>query len=205
MGGPSNKPGPGSGSDSQPAAATAEPVVLPPNVSIYSGPAHQRLLGATLFTRLATTLGADNGDRLGSALKGNDGAEDLAAFCHVHQHNVVLIFDGAPQPQEHQRQPGGDPEDEADAHHEHFRAVCLRLKDSDISLDYGACRFDVRTSLEAGFQTEGLSGDAVLLVDLMEQGQDSDDDDDDDSEGDADFDFAAAGLEGGTVETDLQT
>lgn len=116
---------------------TEREVSLPPNVSIYVGPNSEGLLRASIFTRLVTTV--QDPAKLGAALGSN-----CATFCHQYQ-NVVLIFD-----------------DDLEPHHEHFRQVCLRLKDNgDLGLDYGRCIFDVGSSLQAGFQMDRLQGGAI--------------------------------------------
>ncbi|KAI0864297.1 hypothetical protein F4860DRAFT_465781 [Xylaria cubensis] len=116
---------------------TEREVSLPPNVSIYAGPSSAGLLRASIFTRLVTTV--QDPAKLAAAL-----GSDCATFCHQYQ-NVVLIFD-----------------EDLDPHHEHFRQVCLRLKDNgDLGLDYGRCIFDVGSSLHAGFQMEKLQGGAI--------------------------------------------
>lgn len=113
-------------------------VELPENVSIYAGPNSSGLLSATLFTRLVTT--APDTQKLADALA----SSNVATFTHQHK-KTVLIFD-----------------DDQDTHHEHFRQVCLCLKDNDdIGLEYGQCAFDAGTALEAGFQTDQLDGGSV--------------------------------------------
>ncbi|KAI1264760.1 hypothetical protein F5Y18DRAFT_389979 [Xylariaceae sp. FL1019] len=142
------------------ASATGREVSLPPNVSIYTGPSGAQLLRASLFTRLATTV--QEPAQLATAL-----GPDCAAFCHQHQ-NVVLIFD-----------------EDLDTHHEHFRQVCLQLKEhGDLGLEYGRCIFDAATSLGAGFQMDQLQGGDVMIVDLQDY-NDEESDDDDDEEDDA--------------------
>ncbi|KAI1174798.1 hypothetical protein F4777DRAFT_552502 [Nemania sp. FL0916] len=123
-----------------PEGPTAErEVSLPPNVSIYAGPSGAELLRASLFTRLVTTLhGQAQLAQLAAALA------DCATFCHQHQ-NIVLVFD-----------------EDLNTHHEHFRQVCLRLKDNgNIGLDYGRCIFDAGSSLQAGYQMDKLQGGTV--------------------------------------------
>ncbi|TRX92001.1 hypothetical protein FHL15_007098 [Xylaria flabelliformis] len=139
---------------------TEREVSLPPNVSIYTGPSSAGLLRASIFTRLVTTV--QDPAELAAAL-----GSDCATFCHQHQ-NVVLIFD-----------------EDLNPHHEHFREVCLRLKDNgDLGLDYGRCIFDVGSSLHAGFQMDKLQGGAVMVVDLQDR-DDDDREDDSDAEDDA--------------------
>ena len=116
---------------------TEREVSLPPNVSIYAGPSSAELLHASIFTRLVTTV--QDWAQLAAAL-----GSDCATFCHQYQ-NIVLVFDK-----------------NLDTHHEHFRQVCLRLKDNgDLGLDYGRCIFDADSSLQAGFQMDKLQGGAV--------------------------------------------
>lgn len=113
-------------------------VQLPPNVSIYSGPSSAQLLQAKVFTRLVTT--APDPAKLAVALAG----DDCATFCHQHQKSV-LIFD-----------------EELDTHHEHFRRVCLLLKEhGDVGLEFGRCVFDAQTALQAGFQMDQLNDGAI--------------------------------------------
>lgn len=58
----------------------------------------------------------------------------------------MLIFDGGED----------DKEKLQDRHHEHFREVCLLLKDADIGVQYGRCVFDAGSALAAGFQLDKL-------------------------------------------------
>lgn len=143
---------------------------LPPNVSIFSPSAPtaaKALLHGQIFTRL--TAGAQTEPaQLLAALKNNQKFDDHETFCLCHQ-NIILIFDS---------DAGG--KNLQDSHHEHFRAVCLALKDEDISLDVGGCISDVSTVLEAGFQLDDMSGGSVLVIDLM-AGDDSSDEDEDES------------------------
>ena len=115
-------------------------VELPENVSIYTGPNGGLLLNGHLFTRLVTTV--SDARTLSRAL-----ASDAAFPAFSHQHGTsVLLFDGHDQ----------------DRHHEHFRQVCLCLKDhADIGLAFGQCVFDASTVVEAGFQTDRLNGGAI--------------------------------------------
>ena len=83
----------------------------------------------------------------------------------THQ-NAVLVFDG-----------GAEGDELEDLHHEHFRAVCLALKDADIGLDVAKCVHDSNDVLQAGFQLDSLKNGSVLVIDLMHA-----DDEDDDSE-----------------------
>lgn len=73
---------------------------------------------------------------------------------------------------------------DADAHHEHVRAVCLALRDADLGLDIAGCVFDAAGSVAAGVQMERLSGGGVMVVDIMGGGDDEEDDEDDDSDED---------------------
>lgn len=119
--------------------ASPVPVELPGNVSIYDGSNSKGLLAAKVFTRLVTTASTE--DQLADALSSGD---DFDSFCHQHDRSI-LIFD-----------------DELDAHHEHFRQVCLRLKDNgDIGVEYAACVFDAAEALGAGFQMDELESGAV--------------------------------------------
>jgi hypothetical protein len=119
-----------------------EPVTLPPNVSIYTGPSIAQLLQAKLFTRIETPVAQQA--KLATAL-----GSSCAAFSFQHQ-NVVIIFD-----------------DEQDTHHEHFREVCLRLKDHDLGVEFGRCVFDAESALQAGIQLEVLNSNAVCMSHLM--------------------------------------
>ncbi|KAI0544204.1 hypothetical protein F4679DRAFT_589759 [Xylaria curta] len=153
---------------------TEREVSLPPNVSIYAGPSSARLLRASIFTRLVTTV--PDPAKLAAAL-----GSDCATFCHQYQ-NVVLIFD-----------------EDLDTHHEHFRQVCLHLKDNgDLGLDYGRCIFDVGSYLHAGFQMDKLQGGAIMVVDLQDR-DDDDREDDSDAEDDASLLAALGEPVGGAV------
>lgn len=66
-------------------------------------------------------------------------------------------------------------------HHEHFRAVCLALKDADIGLDVAKCVHDARDVLQAGFQLDAIKNGSVLVIDLM-HAEDEDDSDEQDDE-----------------------
>lgn len=91
---------------------------------------------------------------------------------------------------------GGDVKD---AHHEHVRAVCLALKDADMSLSIAGCVFDAEEVLKAGFQLDRLSRGSVMVVDLMSD-EDDDDDEEDDSGDDEDVEaFLMGGQTGGVV------
>jgi hypothetical protein len=118
-------------------------VTLPPNVSIYSSAHAQSFLNAKLFTRLSTTV--KDPASLASALGG-----DCKSFCVQHKESLI-IFNAS----------------DLDAHHEHFRAVCLKLKEADLGVDYGGCVFDAGSILAAGFQVDTLSDGAVSKFYLL--------------------------------------
>jgi hypothetical protein len=171
-----------SGNGSSAAAPT-----LPPNVCIFApadAGAVKALLGGRIFTRLVVSAATEPAD-LAAALQGRPEIGD--AYCLRHR-NVVLLFDG------------GAEEDEGfeDAHHEHFRLVCLALKDRNIGLDVAGCVFDAPDVLQAGFQLDELSGGAVLVIDLM-----GGDDDDSDSDSDDDDSAAQTFLMGGDSNTTM--
>lgn len=162
---------------------------LPPNVLIFAPkkPAGaDALLHGRLFTRLATTASTDP-VRLAAAVRKAD-AE--GSFCLAFR-GGVLLFDGAAGAGD------GDEidDDTTNAHHEHFRAVCLALKDADIDLDVAGCIFDARGVLKAGFQLDVLRPGNVLVIDLM-GGEDEDSDDDDE-----DAEASLAALVGGSETT----
>ena len=94
----------------------------------------------------------------------NDALKGHGSYCLAHD-KVALIFDAADGP------------DTEDVHHEHFRLVCLALKDHDITLDVAGCIFDVKDVLQAGFQLDSINPTSVIVIDLM-AGQDDDDSDD---------------------------
>ncbi|EFQ30448.1 uncharacterized protein GLRG_05592 [Colletotrichum graminicola M1.001] len=154
--------------DSSAAKGSSVPV-LPPNVTIFS-PAKpstaEALLNGRIFTRLTANAQAEP-LKLVAALKDASRHAVDDTFCFSHG-NVVLIFDAE-----------RDGVDVTDAHHEHFRQVCLALKDADISLDVAGCVFDSPSALQAGFQLDTLSSGSILVIDLM-GGDDQDSDDDDD-------------------------
>lgn len=167
-----NKNVPQSGKEANPQAAPSKPA-LPPNVSIFSPKDHSAsnaVLNGHIFSRL-TTSSQTEPSRLASALKASPGVSE--AFCLTHG-PAVLVFDA--------EQPGVDLKD---SHHEHVRAVCLALKDADISLSISGCVFDAGEVVKAGFQLDGLSRGSVMVVDLMHEeddGSDSDSGDDEDAE-----------------------
>jgi hypothetical protein len=113
-----------------------KPAALPRNVSLYTGQSKSELLQATLFTRLATTV--EDHAILNAAM-----GSECAKFCIQH-HNILIIF-------------GND----QDAHHEHFRMVCLKLKEHDFGIQYGGCVFDATSALQAGFQLDGLNENTI--------------------------------------------
>ncbi|RSL94916.1 hypothetical protein CEP52_012370 [Fusarium oligoseptatum] len=142
---------------------------LPANVCILSPKktsAVNALLSARLFTRLVASSSTKPA-KLAAAIKSYQGADE--SFCLVHG-NAVLIFDGGE---------GDKKSDEVeDDHHEHFRIVCLALKEHDIGLDVAGCIHDASNALEAGFQLDKLNDGAALVIDLVEVEEDSDDDED---------------------------
>lgn len=164
---------------------------LPPNVSIFSPsePTGARnLLSGRVFTRLTVSSGVEHGtERLASALKVAD-AKGAFSFAHGR---AALVFDG-----------GEGEEEEAvmDEHHEHVRVVCLALRDADLGLDIAGCVFDAREVVRSGFQVEGLSGGAVMVVDIMggEDGDDEEEGEDDDEDGDLE-DLLKGGVSGEVV------
>ncbi|KAH8195714.1 hypothetical protein TruAng_010117 [Truncatella angustata] len=171
-------------------ARDAQPSVpaLPPNVSIFSPTdpnAAKTLLSSRIFTRLSISAQTEPA-QLTAALKNPARPEISEAFCLSHG-NAVLIFDG-----------GSEGSDLEDSHHEHFRLVCLALKDADISLDVAGCVFDTADVLQAGFQLDTLSSGSVLVIDLMSGGDDdsSDEDEDDNSTGQG---FLMSGDSGATI------
>lgn len=177
------------GNTSTPASNT-QPPTLPPNVSIFSprDPASAEvLLRGRVFTRLAISAQTDP-STLEAALRANPAVEQ--SFCLSHQ-NAVLVFDAVQDgvihdDDDNDDKKNGQDDEVKDAHHEHVRAVCLALKDADLSLDIAGCVFDAADALQAGFQFDKLSSGAVLVIDLM-----SGEDDDDDS--DSDLDILAGG------------
>ena len=148
------------------------PPTLPPNVAIFSPKqpaAVQSLLSAKLFTRLVVST-STSPEQLKQALAKVD-----EGFSLSHR-NAVLIFDGGQ----------GDAEALEDRHHDHFRVVCLALKDADIGLSFAKCVFDATEALQAGFQLDGFSKAAALVIDLMEEDEeDSEDEEDEDGDEDA--------------------
>ncbi|KAJ4346946.1 uncharacterized protein N0V89_010879 [Didymosphaeria variabile] len=143
---------------------------LPPNVTIFaprSPQAAQNLLQARLFTRLSASASTTR-DQL---LKASNSHSKLNETFYLSHGNAILIFDG-----------GKEGVELEDAHHEHFRAVCLALKDADIGLDVAKCVHDAEDVLQAGFQIDAMKDGSVLVIDLMHAEADDDDDDDSDEE-----------------------
>lgn len=152
--------------------------VLPHNVTIFSPTSPEsakNLLSGRIFTKLASTA-STTASQLSSALATITPKEDRETFCLPFRKGI-LIFDGAG--------PETNREELTDAHHEHFRQVCLALKDADINLDFSACIFDADEALKAGFQLDAMSQGAVLMIDLMDAGDDDEDDSDDDEDDEA--------------------
>lgn len=147
---------------------------LPPNVSIFSPKdpsASKAVLNGRIFSRLTTSSQTEPSQLAAALDKASPGVSE--AFCLTHG-GAILVFDT--------EQPGVDLKD---SHHEHVRAVCLALKDADISLSISGCVFDAAEAVKAGFQLDGLSRGAVMVVDLMheeDEGSDSDSGDDEDAE-----------------------
>ena len=140
---------------------------LPHNVLIFSpedSSSANALLKGRIFTKLATT-NRTTSEQLLAAVEKVAPKETRESFCLPFRKGI-LIFDGA------------DPETEqeklTDEHHEHFREVCLALKDADINLDFSACIFDADQILKAGFQLDAMSQGAVLVIDLMDSGDEDD-------------------------------
>lgn len=99
------------------------------------------------------------------------------SYCLLHPGSgSILIFDAE-----------AEGKDLKDAHHEHFRLVCLALKDGDVGLRVAGCVHDVGSVLKAGFQLEELSDGSVMVVDLMGGEEDDDDDEDEDEDGEIEF------------------
>ncbi|KAF3767320.1 hypothetical protein M406DRAFT_69475 [Cryphonectria parasitica EP155] len=162
-----------------PSKSTSQPPTLPPNVSIFSPQdklASKTLLEARIFTRLTVSEQTDP-SQLAKALAASRDVNQ--GFCLSHG-NVALVFD-AEQQQQQQQQEEEEEEKVKDAHHEHVRAVCLALKDRDIGLDIAGCVFDASGALQAGFQFDRLSDGAVLVIDLMGNGDDDDDSSDEEA------------------------
>ena len=148
---------------------------LPHNVLIFSPSspdAAKALLNGRIFTKLAATP-RTTPEQLAAVVQKITPKESREKFCLPFRKGI-LIFDGA--------DPETKQEKLTDEHHEHFREVCLALKDADINLDFSACIFDADQILKAGFQLDAMSQGAVLVIDLMDGGDDDDDDSDDEDE-----------------------
>ncbi|KAF4344545.1 hypothetical protein FBEOM_1513 [Fusarium beomiforme] len=136
---------------------------LPPNVIIFNpknSSSVDALLNARVFTRLVASSSCTP-TKL-AAIKKYPGVQE--DFCLIHR-NAVLIFDG-----------GDDQAQVEDAHHEHFRVVCLALKENDIGLDVAGCIHDATDALAAGFQLDKLNDKAALVIDLVAEEEDSEED-----------------------------
>ncbi|EWY99872.1 hypothetical protein IWW34DRAFT_104480 [Fusarium oxysporum f. sp. albedinis] len=138
----------------------SETPALPPNVIIFtpkSPSSVNALLNARIFTRLVASSSCTPAKL--AAVKKYPGVQE--DFCLIHR-NAVLIFDGG---------------DDEDVHHEHFRVICLALKEHDIGLDVAGCIHDATDALAAGFQLDKLNDKAALVIDLVVE-EDSDEDSD---------------------------
>lgn len=172
-------------SDKGSASASSSGPTLPPNVSIFSPlnpTASKALLNGRIFTRLAVSAQTEPA-QLAVVLKESPKVTD--GFCLSHR-NAILVFDG-------EVDGGGDAKD---AHHEHVRAVCLALKDADMSLSIAGCVFDAEDVLKAGFQLDALSRGSVMVIDLMSEDDNDSDDSGDDEDAEA---FLMGGETGGVV------
>jgi hypothetical protein len=141
--------------------------MLPPNVTIFSPKdpeVAQTLLKARLFTRLSASA-STSPEQLSKALSSHSGIGETFYFSHGQ---AILIFDAE-----------SDGVELEDAHHEHFRAVCLALKDADIGLDVAKCVHDAESVLQAGFQLDVMKDGSVLVIDLMHAEADEDEDSED--------------------------
>jgi len=148
---------------------------LPHNVLIFSpenSSSANALLNGRIFTKLATTTRTTPEEILVAVGKISS-TENRERFCLPFRKGI-LIFDGDDAELEQ--------EELTDVHHEHFRQVCLALKDSDINLDFSACIFDADDVLKAGFQLDAMSKGAVLVIDLMDAGDDESDNDEDEDD-----------------------
>lgn len=168
---------------------------LPPNVLIFSpesADAANALLNGRIYTKLATTA-RTTPEHLAAAVEKIAPKGNRESFCLPFRKGI-LIFDNAG--------PEIDQEKLTDAHHEHFRQVCLALKDADINLDFSACIFDADSILKAGFQLDAMSRGSVLVIDLMDGGKEDDEDDSDDDDEDDEATEASlnALVSGNTVE-----
>lgn len=138
---------------------------LPPNVSIFSPrnkAVSKALLEGQIFSRLTVSSQTDP-SKLTEALNAILAVNH--PYCLIHD-KAILVFDAEEE--------GLD--DVQDAHHEHVRAVCLALKDGDIGLDIAGCVFDAAGSIQAGFQFDQLSDGAVMVVDIMDGGDEDSED-----------------------------
>jgi hypothetical protein len=165
---------------------------LPHNVLIFSptnSDSANALLKGRMFTKLATTSRTTSAQLL-AAVESIAPKEDREKFCLPFRKGI-LIFDGA--------DPEMEQEELTDVHHEHFRQACLALKDSDINLDFSACIFDADDVLKAGFQLDAMSKGAVLVIDLMDAGDDDESDSDDEDEDDEVTEASLNALVGGNT------
>lgn len=140
---------------------------LPPNVSIFSPKnkaVSRALLEGQIFSRL-TVSSQTEPSKLTEALKAILAVKQPYFLIH---NKALLVFDAEEE----------EVDDVKDAHHEHVRAVCLALKDADIGLDIAGCVFDAAGSIQAGFQFDQLSDGAVMVVDIMDGGDEDSDDED---------------------------
>ncbi|KIW04063.1 uncharacterized protein PV09_04881 [Verruconis gallopava] len=147
------------------------PPSLPPNVYIFSpttAGTTKALLNGSIFTRLCVSSQVPPG-RLASALRSERQRKINESFC-LSYNNVILIFDAH-----------ADDKDLLDTHHEHFRDVCLALKDHDISLDIAGCVFDAPNVVQAGFQLDELSSGSILVINIL-NGSNEDESDEEDEE-----------------------
>ncbi|KAF9733373.1 hypothetical protein PMIN06_005965 [Paraphaeosphaeria minitans] len=148
--------------------------ILPPNVTIFtpSSPSTaQSLLQARRFTRLSASA-STSPEQLSKALRSRAGLDETFYFSHGR---AILIFDGGSGK-------GGGDADLDDAHHEHFRLVCLAFKDADIGLDVAKCVHDAESVLQAGYQLDAMKDGSVLIIDLMHAEKEDDDEDDSEDE-----------------------
>ena len=139
---------------------------LPTNVTIFSPSkplSAKSLLNGHIFTRLSLSSNASP-----SPLSALEKDKRLAEDYSLLHGNTVLVFDSE-----------AEGKDLQDAHHDHFRAVCLALKDHDIALNVASCVHDATTALQAGFQFDEMKEGSILVIDLMNQDGDEDDSDDD--------------------------
>jgi hypothetical protein len=150
-------------------ASSAATPALPDNVCVFSPAdpnAASALLNGRIFTRLTASIQTEP-SKLSAALRNLLRPEACELFCLLHRH-AILIFDSK-----------GDDEELQNLHHEHFRLVCLALKDADIGLVVSGCILDAPNVLQAGFQLDKMSLGSVLVIDLMSEEDDDDSDLDD--------------------------